>query len=62
MYVSRLARLSVLCVALSAAAALAAEPVGIEAGGAILMNLKSESVLYVQNEDVRIPPVLLLRL
>jgi fumarate hydratase subunit alpha len=34
----------------------------LEAGGAILMNLKSESVLYVQNEDVRIPPASLTKI
>jgi fumarate hydratase subunit alpha len=37
-------------------AARPAASASIEAGGAILMNLKSGSVLYVQSEDRRIPP------
>ncbi|MDR1481443.1 MAG: fumarate hydratase [Synergistaceae bacterium] len=34
----------------------------IEARGAILMNIKSGSVLYVQSEDVRIPPASLAKI
>ncbi|MDR1651556.1 MAG: fumarate hydratase, partial [Synergistaceae bacterium] len=54
-----------LIAAVSAAAALyssSAHAARLEAGGAILMNLKSESVLYVQSEDVRIPPASLAKI
>ena len=42
--------------------ALRAESASLEAGGAILMNAKSGSVLYVQSEDVRIPPASLTKI
>ncbi|MDR2779954.1 MAG: fumarate hydratase [Synergistaceae bacterium] len=38
------------------------ECAALEAGGAILMNLKSASILYVQSEDVRIPPASLTKI
>jgi fumarate hydratase subunit alpha len=43
-------------------AAVCAEAAVLNAGAAILMNLKSESVLYVQNEDARIPPASLTKI
>ena len=43
-------------------AAVCAEAAALNAGAAILMNLKSESVLYVQSEDVRIPPASLTKI
>jgi fumarate hydratase subunit alpha len=46
----------------TAFAAVCAEAAALNAGAAILMNLKSESVLYVQNEDVRIPPASLTKI
>jgi fumarate hydratase subunit alpha len=42
--------------------AVCAEAAALNAGAAILMNLKSESVLYVQSEDVRIPPASLTKI
>ena len=42
--------------------ALRAESASLEAGGAILMNAKSGSVLYTQSEDVRIPPASLAKI
>ncbi|MDR1508458.1 MAG: serine hydrolase, partial [Synergistaceae bacterium] len=39
-----------------------AECASLEAGGAILMNLKSGSVLYTQSEDVRVPPASLTKI
>ena len=44
------------------ACAVCAEAAVLNAGAAILMNLKSESVLYVQSEDVRIPPASLTKI
>jgi fumarate hydratase subunit alpha len=43
-------------------AVVCAEAAVLKAGAAILMNLKSESVLYVQSEDVRIPPASLTKI
>jgi fumarate hydratase subunit alpha len=45
-----------------ACAAVCAEAAALNVGGAILMNLKSESVLYVQSEDIRIPPASLTKI
>jgi len=43
-------------------AAGSAEGASLEAWGAILMNTKSESILYVQNEDTQIPPASLTKI
>ena len=51
-----------IAVGLLVGAAVCAEAAVLNAGAAILMNLKSESVLYVQSEDVRIPPASLTKI
>ena len=43
-------------------AACSAEGASLEAWGAILMNTKSESILYVQDEDAQIPPASLTKI
>ena len=60
--IDRLSGLSGFLASLVIFAAFAAEGASLEAGAAILMNTKSESVLYVQNEDAPIPPASLTKI
>ena len=58
----RLRRLLGILTSVMIFAAGRAECASLEAWGAMLMNTKSESVLYVQSEDVRIPPASLTKI
>ena len=60
--VSRALFCAFLCAAACAAPALAAEAPKLDARGAIVMNLKSESVLYIQTPDKRVPPASLAKI